>query len=65
MSMISEQISKLKNTADAYKFENPALFKLLSEAAETISDLSAKVYRANMERSDNYYKQIADEERVE
>lgn len=54
--MISDLIRELKQTADAHKPTNEYLFKLLSEAAETISDLSAKLHSYNMERSNNYYQ---------
>lgn len=56
MSMISDLVRELKQTADAHKPTNEYLFKLLSEASETISDLSAKLQSYNMERSSNYYQ---------
>lgn len=56
MSMISDLIRELKQTADAHKPTNEYLFKLLSEASETISDLSAKLHSRNMQNSSNYYQ---------
>lgn len=56
MSMISELVRQLKNTADALKPTDTYLFKLLSEASETISTLSAKLYNYDVERASNFYQ---------
>lgn len=56
MSMISELVRQLKNTADALKPTDTYLFKLLSEASETIADLSAKLHSYNMQQSSNYHQ---------
>lgn len=53
MSMISEQVKKLKNSAYVYKSGGfPEASKLFLEAADTIEALSTKLAAANMERSD-------------
>jgi hypothetical protein len=49
-------VKDLKTTADTVKPDNKYLFELLSNASETIADLSAKLYEQNMTRSNNYYK---------
>ena len=52
MSMISEQVKKLRIAA---VYEEHSLKILLEQAADTIEALSAKLAAANMERSDRYY----------
>lgn len=52
MSMISKQIDDLRAYAKDRKGE---LAKLVSDAADTIEMLSAKLSAANMERSARYY----------
>ena len=52
MSMISKQIDDLRTYAKDRKGE---LAKLVSDAADTIEMLSAKLSAANMERSARYY----------
>ena len=52
MSMISKQIDDLRAYAKDRKGE---LAKLVSDAADTIETLSAKLSAANMERSERYY----------
>lgn len=54
--MISDLIRELKQTADAHKPTNEYLFKLLSEASETIADLSAKLHSYDIQQSSNYYE---------
>lgn len=58
MSILSEQAKRIRDCVKKWQtFENiPSSepFKLLSEAADTIEALSAKL-AANMERSDRYY----------
>ena len=48
MSMITEQVKRLKEYADNRKGE---ISNICREAASTISDLSEKLHAANMERS--------------
>lgn len=55
MSMITEQIKRLKDEADLVERTHDYTAKLLREAADTIETLSAKVQAANMERSTAYY----------
>ncbi len=59
MSMISEQVKELRDCVHRWQnFESVSSsepFKLLSEAADTIETLSAKLEAANMEQSDRYY----------
>ena len=52
MSLISKQIDDLRTYAKDRKGE---LAKLVSDAADTIEELSAKLSAANMERSSQYY----------
>jgi hypothetical protein len=52
MSLISKQIDELRAYA---KDSNGELAKLISDAADTIEVLSAKLSVANMERSSQYY----------
>ena len=52
MSLISKQIDDLRAYAKDRKGE---LAKLVSDAADTIETLSAKLSAANMERSSQYY----------
>lgn len=53
---ISEQVKELRNLADYFQRQNRDYYTApaLSEAADTIETLSAKL-AANMERSDRYY----------
>lgn len=59
MSTLSEQIKSMRDCVKKWQtFENmPSSepFKLLSESADTIEALSAKLAAANMDRSDRYY----------
>ena len=55
MSLITEQIKRLKDEADLVECTHDYTAKLLKEAAETIETLSEKVRAANMERSTAYY----------
>ena len=52
MSLITEQIKRLREYADNRKGE---IADICREAAETIETLSEKVRAANMERSSAYY----------
>lgn len=52
MSLISKQIDELRAYAKDRKGE---LAKLINDAADTIDELSTKLYTANMERSSQYY----------
>lgn len=52
MSMISEQVKKIRSVAGICTIE---VKKTLLEAADTIESLSAKLQAANMERSEIYY----------
>lgn len=56
MSAMHDLVKDLKTTADTVKPDNKYLFQLLSDASNTIADLSAKLYEQNMARSENYYK---------
>lgn len=51
MSLISNQIDKLRSCA---KDNNCELAKLINDAADTIEVLSAKLHASNMERSSQY-----------
>lgn len=53
MSMISKQVRRIRTMADIIQHNGIKL--LLTEAADTIEALSAKLAAANMERSDRYY----------
>lgn len=56
MSMTTRQIDELRNIADAMKYVKAnRISKVLRDAAETISLLSANVAAQNMERSTAYY----------
>lgn len=57
MSMISEQIKKLRAYSDSFKklYFCEGFCNMLYEAADTIETLSAKLAAANMDRSDRYY----------
>lgn len=62
MSMITEQIKMLRDEADHIRmnldYDFPGTMAtaiMLSEAADTIETLSAKLQAANMERSSAYY----------
>lgn len=54
MSLISEQVKKLRFLSMEFNgFSND--YKLLTDAADTIEELSAKLASANMERSEQHY----------
>lgn len=56
MSMISEQVKNIREVAKSHRPYVPsAITEALTEAADTIEALSAKLGVANMERSDRYY----------
>ena len=71
MSLISDQVKKLRDVSDEllkdypYKYmseyyelpqpQKEKLSRLMLDAAETIFDLSAKLHTANMERSSAHY----------
>lgn len=57
MSMISEQIRKLRNYAETTERAGflPDFVNSIKGAADTIEDLSAKLSSANMERSTAHY----------
>lgn len=58
MSMISEQIDRLRKLAKTFEDSGWAVDGLVNEfrdAADTIEELSAKLAAANMERSTAYY----------
>ena len=58
MSMITEQVKRLRDLADVLELSTggyKTLIKELKEAADTIEQLAAKVQAANMERSTAYY----------
>lgn len=55
MSMITEQIKKLKDEADLVECTHDYTAKLLREAADTIKVQSAKIHAYAMERSTAYY----------
>lgn len=55
MSMIEQQVKELRNVSSWYKDRNSYLLGILSQAADTIEALSAKLAAANMNRSDRYY----------
>lgn len=57
MSMISEQAKKLREIAKNFKeWEYNRFYDAISEAADTIESLSAKLQAANMERSEETHK---------
>lgn len=55
MSMITEQVKRLRSEAAGMILQNGTTARLLREAADTIEQLAAKVRAANMERSTAYY----------
>ena len=56
MSMIGEQVNELRIAAETCKqLGKEGIAKFMTEAADTIEALSAKLAAANMERSDRYY----------
>ena len=58
MSMISEQIKRLREKADTFERPGSAVDGIVKEfrqAADTIEELSAKLQAANMDRSSQYY----------
>lgn len=58
MSMINEQIKRLREKADTFERAGSAVDGIVKEfrqAADTIEELSAKLHNANMERSTAYY----------
>lgn len=58
MSMISEQVKKLREFSKYYSKTGFGFYRtdrILKEAADTIEALSAKLSAANMERSERYY----------
>ena len=55
MSLISEQVTELRNEAEWQALTNQALARVISHAADTIEELSAKLAAQNMERSTAYY----------
>lgn len=59
MSILSKQVKELRILAIKIKkygaTEELKSYKVISEAADTIEALSAKLAAANMERSDRYY----------
>ena len=58
MSMITELVDRLRKDADfleKHSGETDDFVKDYKEAAEVISELSAKLQSANMERSSQYY----------
>ena len=54
MSLISEQVDSLRRKAKMFNDE-PGVSNTLNHAADTIEELSNKLARANMERSELYY----------
>ena len=54
MSMISEQVKELRETAELFDEIDDGR-RMLLQAADTIEALSAKLAAENMERSDGYY----------
>lgn len=57
MSMITEQIKRLREKAELFKKSGFAVDGIVfefEEAANTIEELSAKLHAANMERSSQY-----------
>lgn len=59
MSLISEQVEELRHESKMFH-KTAKLYKLLSNAADIIEELSAKLASANMERSKQYYKNSDD-----
>ena len=54
MSLISEQVEELRHESKMFH-KTSKLYKLLSNAADTIEELSAKLSSANIERSEQHY----------
>lgn len=53
---ISEQVKELRKVAENFReWEYNRFYDVISEAADTIEYLSAKLQAANMERTDKYY----------
>ena len=56
MSMISEQVNRLRGYAEACRTVSDHITaKYLDGAADTIEELSAKLHNSQMERSSQYY----------
>ena len=53
MSMISEQVGRLREFAKTLKYADE--YNLVNGAADTIEELSAKLHNSQMERSSQYY----------
>ena len=53
MSMISEQVRRLREFAKILKYADE--YNLVNGAADTIEELSAKLHNSQMERSSQYY----------
>jgi len=53
MSMISEQVRRLREFAKTLKYADE--YNLVNGAADTIEELSAKLHNSQMERSSMYY----------
>lgn len=55
MSMISELVEKLRRYARFSKTNTPSWSEAMTQAADTIEELSAKLSASQMERSSQYY----------
>ncbi len=56
MSMLSEQVKEMREIAKTFsEWEYNRFYDVISNAADTIEALSAKLAEENMERSDRYY----------
>lgn len=55
MSMTSELVERLRRYTRFGKVNNPSWSGAMTEAADTIEELSAKLSAAQMERSSQYY----------
>lgn len=53
MSMISEQVRRLREFAKTLKYADE--YNLVNDAAESINELSKKLHNSQMERSSQYY----------
>lgn len=53
MSLISEQVRRLREFAKTLKYADE--YNLVNGAADTIEELSAKLHKSQMERSNQYY----------
>ena len=53
MSMISEQVRRLREFAKTLKYADE--YNLVNGAADTIEELSAKLHKSQMERTSQYY----------